>query len=153
MYCLLVAWGCVLTYSQFLCAAVCSALTASLVGVAKSVGLTLLGFFTFGGVKFHPLNVAGLSMNMFGGILYTAAKFNQPRSKGEATLPSYVSREGSTSHLAKSYSNNNVFNKRDDDESNSTNSSYVVNVDDPGPVHANVNTKNNKSFNAAKNVL
>ena len=51
--------GSLLTYSQFLCAAVCSALTASLVGVAKSVLQTIIGFFTFGGVRFHPLNVIG----------------------------------------------------------------------------------------------
>ena len=51
--------GGILTYSQFLCASVCSALTASLVGVGKSVLQTVIGFFTFGGVKFHPLNVTG----------------------------------------------------------------------------------------------
>ncbi len=48
-----------LTYSQFLCAAVCSALTTSMVGVCKSVLQTVLGFFTFGGVQFHPLNAMG----------------------------------------------------------------------------------------------
>ena len=51
--------GCVLTYSQFLCAAVCSALTTSMVGVCKSVLQTFLGFFTFGGAQFHPLNAMG----------------------------------------------------------------------------------------------
>ena len=51
--------GGILTYSQFLCASVCSALTASLVGVAKSVLQTVIGLFTFGGVRFHPLNVIG----------------------------------------------------------------------------------------------
>ena len=55
----LILAGCVLTYSQFLCAAVCSALTASLVGVAKAVLQTFIGFFVFGGVKFHPLNIFG----------------------------------------------------------------------------------------------
>ena len=59
---LLVFSGSLLTYSQFLCAAVCSALTASLVGVAKSVLQTIIGFFTFGGVPFHPLNVLGASI-------------------------------------------------------------------------------------------
>ena len=56
---LLVFSGSLLTYSQFLCAALCSALTASLVGVAKSVLQTIIGLFTFGGVRFHPLNVLG----------------------------------------------------------------------------------------------
>ena len=59
VFSLLIVSGCVLTYSQFLCAAVCSALTTSLVGVAKSVLQTVLGFFTFGGVQFHPLNIIG----------------------------------------------------------------------------------------------
>merc|ERR1711923_300035 len=58
---LLVISANLLTYSQFLCASVCSALTTSLVGVGKSVIQTIIGFFTFGGVQFHPLNVAGKS--------------------------------------------------------------------------------------------
>ena len=60
VFAILVFMGCVLNYAQFLCAAVCSALTASMVGIAKSVGLTLIGFVTFGGVKFHPLNILGM---------------------------------------------------------------------------------------------
>ena len=59
IFLLLLVSGGILTYSQFLCASVCSALTASLVGVAKSVLQTVIGLFTFGGVKFHPLNVIG----------------------------------------------------------------------------------------------
>ena len=61
----LILSGCVLTWSQFLCAAVCSAITTSMVGVAKSVIQTILGFFTFGGVRFHPLNIAGQSYCIF----------------------------------------------------------------------------------------
>ena len=57
---ILIVSGSILTFSQFLCAAICSALTASLVGVAKSVVQTSIGFFTFGGVKFHPLNITGM---------------------------------------------------------------------------------------------
>ena len=56
---LLILSGCILTYAQFLCAAVCSALTTSMISVAKSVIQTILGFFTFGGVQFHPLNITG----------------------------------------------------------------------------------------------
>jgi len=74
VFALLILSGCVLTYSQFLCAAVCSALTTSMVGVAKSVIQTILGFFTFGGVPFHPLNIIGLVMNILGGIIYTYIK-------------------------------------------------------------------------------
>ncbi len=73
----LVCSGCVLTYSQFLCASVCSALTASLVGVAKSVLQTAIGFFTFGGVRFHPLNVLGLFLNTFGAALYSYVKYEE----------------------------------------------------------------------------
>lgn len=71
---LLIISGCVLTWAQFLCAAVCSALTTSMISVAKSVIQTILGFFTFGGVQFHPLNVAGLVMNILGGVIYTYVK-------------------------------------------------------------------------------
>jgi len=70
----LIISGCVLTWAQFLCAAVCSALTTSMVGVSKSVIQTVVGFFTFGGVQFHPLNILGLVMNIFGGIIYTYIK-------------------------------------------------------------------------------
>jgi len=74
VFALLIFSGCVLTWSQFMCAAVCSALTTSMISVAKSVIQTALGFFTFGGVKFHPLNIAGLVMNIMGGIIYTYVK-------------------------------------------------------------------------------
>lgn len=73
--------GSLLTYSQFLCAALCSALSASLVGVAKSVLQTIIGFFTFGGVRFHPLNVLGLLLNTLGGCLYSYVKFAESREK------------------------------------------------------------------------
>ena len=55
----LISLGAVLNYSLFLCTALTSALTTSLVAVAKSVIQTAVGFFVFGGVKFHPLNIAG----------------------------------------------------------------------------------------------
>merc|ERR1711936_1477727 len=76
----LIISGCVLTWAQFMCAAVCSALTTSMVGVSKSVIQTILGFFTFGGVKFHPLNILGLVMNILGGIIYTYIK-NMEKNK------------------------------------------------------------------------
>lgn len=75
VFVILILSGCVLTYSQFLCAAVCSALTTSMVGVCKSVLQTLLGFFTFGGVQFHPLNAMGLVLNTLGGVVYTYVKY------------------------------------------------------------------------------
>merc|ERR1719188_1340767 len=80
-FALLVFSGSLLTYSQFLCAALCSALTASLVGVAKSVLQTIIGFFTFGGVRFHPLNVIGLVLNTIGGCLYSYAKYHESQHR------------------------------------------------------------------------
>ena len=50
VFSLLILSGCLLTWANFMCAAVCSALTTSMVGVAKSVLQTVIGFFTFGGV-------------------------------------------------------------------------------------------------------
>merc|ERR1712020_454107 len=77
----LVISGCILTFSQFLCASVCSALTASLVGVGKSVLQTVIGFFTFGGVRFHPLNILGLILNTCGGALYSYIKYQEGERK------------------------------------------------------------------------
>ena len=97
----LVLSGCILTFSQFLCASVCSAVTASLVGVGKSVLQTIIGFFTFGGVRFHPLNIlgqyflfnsliliriimmiiAGLILNTAGGALYSYVKYYEGERK------------------------------------------------------------------------
>ena len=49
--------------------------TLSQVGVGKSILQTLLGFFMFGGVTFHPVNVVGHVMNIMGGIGYTLLKY------------------------------------------------------------------------------
>eukprot|EP00094_Tigriopus_californicus_P005717 TCALIF_05510-PA protein Name:"Similar to Slc35d3 Solute carrier family 35 member D3 (Mus musculus)" AED:0.22 eAED:0.24 QI:0/0.66/0.75/1/0.33/0.5/4/51/270 len=76
--------GCILTYSQFLCASVCSALTTSLVSVAKSVAQTVIGFVTFGGVKFHPLILLGITLNTLGGFIYTYIKYYEARSFGQS---------------------------------------------------------------------
>lgn len=84
----LVISGCILTFSQFLCASQCSALTASLVGVGKSVLQTIIGFFTFGGVRFHPLNIIGLLLNTTGGILYSYVKYYESERKKIAKHPS-----------------------------------------------------------------
>merc|ERR1719412_962427 len=81
IFLLLLVSGGILTYSQFLCASVCSALTASLVGVGKSVLQTVIGLFTFGGVKFHPLNILGLILNTIGGALYSYVKYRESERK------------------------------------------------------------------------
>lgn len=69
--------GVVLNYSLFLCTEKNSALTTSLVGVLKSVLQTVIGIFTFGGIQFNTLNGFGLSLNLFGGILYTYVKYQE----------------------------------------------------------------------------
>jgi len=66
-------------FSTFLCNSLCSALTTSLVGVAKAIFQTVIGYFTFGGVPYHPLNVAGLFLNLCGGFLYTKAKYKEKK--------------------------------------------------------------------------
>ncbi|KAI5061285.1 hypothetical protein GOP47_0023790 [Adiantum capillus-veneris] len=73
--------GIVLNYTMFLCTAVNSALTTTIVGVLKGVGTTTLGFLVLGGVKVHALNVTGLAINTAGGIWYSFAKFNQKQKK------------------------------------------------------------------------
>eukprot|EP00090_Calanus_glacialis_P017350 TRINITY_DN27021_c0_g1_i2.p1 TRINITY_DN27021_c0_g1~~TRINITY_DN27021_c0_g1_i2.p1 ORF type:complete len:313 (-),score=31.34 TRINITY_DN27021_c0_g1_i2:208-1065(-) len=59
LYITLLASGGVLMFSTFLCTSLCSAITTSVVGVPKSFLQTVIGYFTFGGVPYHPLNVAG----------------------------------------------------------------------------------------------
>ena len=44
--------------------------------MGKSILQTLLGFFMFGGVTFHPVNVVGHVMNIMGGIGYTFLKYS-----------------------------------------------------------------------------
>nr|XP_053641720.1 uncharacterized protein LOC128695229 isoform X2 [Cherax quadricarinatus] len=77
----LVVMGAVLNYSLFLCTALNSALTTSLVSVAKSAIQTLIGFFVFGGVKYHPLIITGIVMNTVGGFLYSYTKYNEGKTK------------------------------------------------------------------------
>ena len=81
IYGILVLAGSVLMYSQFLCTSVCSALTTSLVGVAKSVLTLPIGFVTFGGVPFSVVNITGLIINLIGGILYSRIKYDQDRAR------------------------------------------------------------------------
>ncbi|XP_076034843.1 uncharacterized protein LOC143021310 isoform X2 [Oratosquilla oratoria] len=86
-YWTLVSMGSVLNYSLFLCTALNSALTTSLVAVAKSVIQTLVGFFVFGGVKYHPLNVTGIVMNTVGGFMYTYTKYQENQNKKSHPKP------------------------------------------------------------------
>jgi hypothetical protein len=51
-----------------------SALTTTIVGVLRGVVTIVLGFFV-DTVKFHLLNVLGLTMNTVGGVWYTWLKY------------------------------------------------------------------------------
>ncbi|CAL4120000.1 unnamed protein product, partial [Meganyctiphanes norvegica] len=51
--------GLVLNFSLFLCTIINSALTTSIVGVAKSTLQTAVGFYAFGGVTINTLNLTG----------------------------------------------------------------------------------------------
>jgi len=77
LFAILVFSGGILMFSTFLCNSLCSALTTSLVGVVKSFFQTIVGFFTFGGVAYHPLIVTGLMLNLCGGVLYTFTKYKE----------------------------------------------------------------------------
>jgi len=81
LYTLLLVSGGILMFSTFLCTSLCSALTTSVVGVPKSFLQTIIGFFTFGGVPYHPLNIAGLAINLTGGVLYTYTKYKENKEK------------------------------------------------------------------------
>jgi len=83
LYSLLIVSGGILMFSTFLCNSLCSALTTSLVGVAKSVFQTLIGFFTFGGVPYHPLNITGIFLNLCGGFLYTYTKYKERKTENQ----------------------------------------------------------------------
>ncbi|GLC45304.1 hypothetical protein PLESTB_000307500 [Pleodorina starrii] len=65
-----------------LCTQMNSALTTAIVGVLKGAVSSVLGFFLLGGVKFHALNVAGITMNMVGGIWYSGYKYVQQQKRG-----------------------------------------------------------------------
>jgi len=80
LFTLLAGSGGILMFSTVLCTSLASALTTSLVGVAKSVLQTVIGFQVFGGVPFHVVNVTGLVLNLCGGLLYTFAKHKETRS-------------------------------------------------------------------------
>ncbi|XP_068208576.1 uncharacterized protein [Palaemon carinicauda] len=81
LFVLLIFLGLALNFSLFLCTIMNSALTTSIVGASKSVLQTLIGFFTFGGIIFNSVNVAGICLNTAGGIMYTYAKYAESKVK------------------------------------------------------------------------
>jgi len=75
IFLLVVMMGCLLNYLIFLCTTYNSALTTSITGTAKSIMQTAIGIFTFGGMSLNIYSVAGVTINLCGGMLYTHAKY------------------------------------------------------------------------------
>lgn len=76
--------GLLLNFSLFWCTQLNSALTTTIVGIMKSMVTTFLGFFLLGGVKFHPLNILGIAMNLVGGMWYSLVKYKERGAKAGA---------------------------------------------------------------------
>ena len=129
--------GCILTYAQFLCAAVCSALTTSMISAAKSFIQTILGFFTFGGVQFHPLNITGLPvlnvqlcdnviiisglvMNILGGVINTYVRQFEKRQQNAKRLSKFVENGISSPELKHKRNSKTTLISYEDDEKHRT---------------------------------
>mmetsp|Transcript_25981 Transcript_25981/g.82881 ORF Transcript_25981/g.82881 Transcript_25981/m.82881 type:complete len:168 (-) Transcript_25981:64-567(-) len=63
-----------LNYTIFLNTAVNSAVTQTVCGNLKDFVVIAVGFFAFGGVRFDPLNAAGMAVGMAGSVWYAAVK-------------------------------------------------------------------------------
>jgi len=66
-----------LNYAIFLCTRVNSALATSVTGQVKNIMTTALGYFMFGDVKYHTLNVVGLGIGIGGSAAYSFLKFRE----------------------------------------------------------------------------
>jgi hypothetical protein len=73
--------------SMFLCTMHNSALTTTIVGVLRGVVTIVLGFF-LDTVKFHILNVLGLTLNTVGGVWYTWLKYLEKYGSGPSNSSS-----------------------------------------------------------------
>ena len=78
---LVVCLGCVLNYLLFLCTSYNSALTTSITGTMKNIIQTSLGLVTFGGVSRNIYTILGIAINMFGGLLYSYAKWTERKKE------------------------------------------------------------------------
>lgn len=81
IFLLLLVMGLLLNFSLFLCTMLNSALTTSIVGVSKAFLGTIIGFYAFGGIPYHPVNIAGIVLNTIGGFVYTYAKYKEQRKQ------------------------------------------------------------------------
>ena len=97
--------GVVLNYALFLCTLYNSALATTVVGVLKGVVATLLGFFFLGGVPFHVVNLAGITMNMVGGVWYTVIKYQEKKRRQGEVLAKGHGRGGEKEGLLPNWEN------------------------------------------------
>jgi len=74
----------ILNYAIFLCTRVNSALATSVTGQVKNIMTTALGYFMFGDVKYHTLNVIGLGIGISGSGIYSWLKWKESEQQ---TLP------------------------------------------------------------------
>lgn len=91
VFCLVIGVGCLLNYSLFLCAALTSALTTSVVGGLKALAQTVLGLFTFGGVSHNLPTFLGIVMSVSGGLSYIYAKHLENMKKHSFDLRKIMS--------------------------------------------------------------
>lgn len=98
----LVFYGCLFTYSMFLCTTVNSALTTALVGVAKSAITTIVGMYTFGGVIATSMMIAGQIVNLSGAVLYTYEKYRMNIARRKKIKPTLSSKTLDLGHDLKS---------------------------------------------------
>lgn len=73
--------GGALSLLLFTCTLVNSATTTVVVGNAKAILTTALGFVLFGQVRLRPLGVVGIGINTAGGVMYTVVKWREMRDK------------------------------------------------------------------------
>eukprot|EP01119_Soliformovum_irregulare_P002599 TRINITY_DN12848_c0_g1_i1.p1 TRINITY_DN12848_c0_g1~~TRINITY_DN12848_c0_g1_i1.p1 ORF type:complete len:318 (+),score=65.01 TRINITY_DN12848_c0_g1_i1:50-1003(+) len=73
--------GICLNYSLFLCTTLNSALTTTIMGHVKNGLSVLLSLFLLGGVTLTQQNIVGLTINLTGGIWYSAIKYNEKKKR------------------------------------------------------------------------
>mmetsp|Transcript_35127 Transcript_35127/g.56828 ORF Transcript_35127/g.56828 Transcript_35127/m.56828 type:complete len:346 (-) Transcript_35127:539-1576(-) len=92
--------GSLLNYALFFCTTTNSALTTTIVGQAKVILATALGFFIYGAKEITVWNVLGIIINTIGGYYYAWVKFKEKQAS--KTLPPLTAVESESSTSTKS---------------------------------------------------